>query len=170
MEPSKEMSLAEGMELWVTYAVIREELRKEKLIRCNKDPQADFAEWLVAKVLGGTIVNNKTNQGFDVKAGDKMVQVKKTWKCAGNSTGILKNHLKLDCLEVQRPTHYAFVRYSADGHPESIILLDYEQVRQAVLTRSQLRWRHIEEAGGQVYAQPFHDRSIDPTNTSPRND
>lgn len=59
------------------YASILTELRERGVVRTANAPAGDYAEWLVARSLGGTIVLSTSEKSFDVTLPDKRrVQVK----------------------------------------------------------------------------------------------
>jgi hypothetical protein len=64
-------------ELLAGYARTLAELRRRGVVRSNNAPAGDYAEWLVARALGGTLADTFSEKSWDVKlmTGDH-VQVK----------------------------------------------------------------------------------------------
>lgn len=74
-EPASEFT-GSVQELLAGYARILAELRRRRVLRSNNAPAGDYAEWLVARALGGVLDPNST-KSTDVKlpSGER-VQVK----------------------------------------------------------------------------------------------
>lgn len=59
------------------YAHTLTELKARGVIRSNNAPAGDYAEWLCAKALNGTIADNRAEKAFDLTLGTgETVQVK----------------------------------------------------------------------------------------------
>jgi hypothetical protein len=64
-------------ELLASYARILTELRRRGVVRSNNAPAGDYAEWLVAAALGGTLVAHFSVASYDLTTPDgQRVQVK----------------------------------------------------------------------------------------------
>ena len=64
-------------ELLRGYARALAELRRRGVVRSANAPAGDYAEWLVAKALGGTLADTFSEKSWDVRlATDERVQVK----------------------------------------------------------------------------------------------
>jgi len=50
----------------------------------NRDPLADFSEHLVARLVNGTLADNRVQKGWDVRSGDQLIQVKYLANSAGD--------------------------------------------------------------------------------------
>jgi len=63
-------------ELFATYQAVRGELKKRKIIRTGNAPAGDYAEYLVAKALGGTLAPNSV-KSYDLETPDgAKIQIK----------------------------------------------------------------------------------------------
>ena len=59
------------------YSAILAELRRRGVVRTNNAPAGDYAEWLVAKALGGAIADNRSAKSYDITLPDgDRIQVK----------------------------------------------------------------------------------------------
>lgn len=68
---------ASSRELLSGYALTIAELRRRGIVRSNNAPAGDYAEWLVARALGGTLVENFSVKSYDISLDDsRRVQVK----------------------------------------------------------------------------------------------
>lgn len=72
---SFDFSRASTSELFGTYASVLAELRRREIIRTSNAPAGDYAEYLIARALGGTLQPN-SNKSFDVEAKGRQIQVK----------------------------------------------------------------------------------------------
>lgn len=64
-------------ELLAGYAASLAELRRRGVVRSNNAPAGDYAEWLVAKALGGMLADTFSEKSWDVRLATKeRVQVK----------------------------------------------------------------------------------------------
>lgn len=64
-------------ELLAGYASALAELRRRGIVRSGNAPAGDYAEWLVAKALSGTLADNFSVKSWDVLlSGGTRVQVK----------------------------------------------------------------------------------------------
>lgn len=94
--------------LWLNYAKAKKALLDKNYIRSHRDPEADFAEWLVAFITNGSLPENMSQEGYDVEIGDKRIEVKKLGKSYKNENGyIIKDKDKNN----KNATHYAFIFY-----------------------------------------------------------
>lgn len=114
-------------DLLAGYASIIAELRRRDVIRTNNAPAGDYAEWLVARALGGCLADNKAAKSYDLTLPDgNRVQVKS----------------RVVSIPVQRGQLQASVFRSFDYEFAGLVLLrdiDYA-VHRAVLTP-----RHVVE-------------------------
>jgi hypothetical protein len=62
-------------ELFSLYRAILRELRRRRVVRTENAPAGDYAEYLVAAALGGSLAPN-SEKSYDVLAGGRRVQVK----------------------------------------------------------------------------------------------
>jgi hypothetical protein len=62
-------------ELFALYRQILRQLRTRGVVRTENAPAGDYAEFLVASALGGTLAPN-SEKSFDVLVGDLRIQVK----------------------------------------------------------------------------------------------
>jgi hypothetical protein len=60
-------------------------LRQLKVLRSNKDIDADLAEWLSAQVEGGELASSRSQRAWDVEANGSRLEVKKDRKGEDNS-------------------------------------------------------------------------------------
>lgn len=77
------MSIAEDLSsrsvasLLAGYAAALAELKRRGVVRTDNAPAGDYAEWLVAKALGGTIAVSTSEKSWDINApGYGLLQVK----------------------------------------------------------------------------------------------
>jgi hypothetical protein len=64
-------------ELLAGYAVSLAELRRRGVVRSNNAPAGDYAEWLVARALGGTLADTFSEKSWDIRlTTNERVQVK----------------------------------------------------------------------------------------------
>lgn len=72
-----ERDLRSVQELLAEYTTILRELRLRKVIRSDNAPAGDYGEWIVARALDGTLVENLSGKSFDLTLPDsRRVQVK----------------------------------------------------------------------------------------------
>lgn len=137
--------LPAALEAWRDYARARQRLRDMKYCRSCKDPEAEFAEWLVEELVGGQRVEDRSGRGCDVAIGSRRIQVKKWGRNPGNkarmppSSGSLLPETDPNC-----PTEFAFVEY-LEGIPTTIYLADYRWVTENAAP-SGLRFGRVKEA------------------------
>jgi hypothetical protein len=68
---------ASSRDLLRGYARTIAELRRRRIVRSNNASAGDYAEWLVARALGGTLVENFSVKSYDISLDDgRRVQVK----------------------------------------------------------------------------------------------
>lgn len=71
-----QLTTATPEELLATYAAVLAELRTREVVRTNNAPAGDYAEWLAAGALGGTLAPNAV-KSYDLTLEDgALVQVK----------------------------------------------------------------------------------------------
>ena len=63
-----ELTDASVASLLTGYATRLAELRRRGIVRTANAPAGDYAEWLVARALGGTIASNTSEKSWDVEA------------------------------------------------------------------------------------------------------
>jgi hypothetical protein len=88
--PELEALLAQltDAEVFAHWATTMRELRRRELIRTDKSPLGDFAEWLVARKYGVALEAGAANSGFDLRKADgTRVQVKARKFTATGYTG-----------------------------------------------------------------------------------
>jgi hypothetical protein len=56
----------------------------ELLSHGNRDPLADFSEHLVARLVDGNLADSRVQKGWDILAGDELIQVKYLANTAGD--------------------------------------------------------------------------------------
>jgi hypothetical protein len=59
----------------------RDGLKEIGVVRTNKLAHAEYAEWLVAKLLNGTLPKSSVNKGFDVEVLENKKKIKYEVKC-----------------------------------------------------------------------------------------
>lgn len=74
--PASDAETASVAHLLRTYAGVLRELRRRGVLRTNNPPAGDFAEYLVAAALGGTLVQNSTRGGDVLLPDATTMQVK----------------------------------------------------------------------------------------------
>jgi hypothetical protein len=116
---SRSQELEKARILWQAYIRAKQAMLNAGIIRSYKASEADYAEWLVAKILDGNICENKNNQDYDVVAGEKRIQVKSINKAPGNTHGYIVS--QKDKVNTGA-TDYAFV-FFCDLMPNSIFLV-----------------------------------------------
>ncbi|HVU11306.1 MAG TPA: hypothetical protein VHD90_08510 [Phototrophicaceae bacterium] len=69
--------LSRVLTVYQRYVDARNALLNELNLKSNRDPLAEFSEWLVAALVGGTLASSRVQKGWDVLApeGEK-IQVK----------------------------------------------------------------------------------------------
>jgi hypothetical protein len=96
--PDLESLLAQltDAEVFAHWATTMRELRRRGLIRTDKSPLGDFAEWLVARKYGVALEERAANSGFDLRKDDgTRVQVKPRKFTATGYTGHYGDMAKL---------------------------------------------------------------------------
>jgi hypothetical protein len=73
----------------------------------NRDPLAEFSEWLVAALVGGTLAHSPVQRDWDVQAGNDRIQV----KYLANPPGGWINEHEIHTSPLM--THYAIVLFEA---------------------------------------------------------
>jgi hypothetical protein len=126
--PTKAPEIAIALGHWSGYVQSKKALIEAGVIRSFKAPEADFAEWLVAILLGGSLPASKSHPAFDVVAQGKRVQVKSVCKAAGNLNGYIVNERDRVNDPNAGASHYAFV-FFRDLELESAFLLPEDVVR-----------------------------------------
>ena len=119
-------TIQQAVPLWLYYVNAREALLKANVTRSYKDPERDFAEWLVTKFLGGKLVDKKNQENYDVisKNGEK-IQVKSIGKSPDNKNGYIITAKDKNNTEA---SHYAFVIFK-DFIPEVIFIVKKEFIQ-----------------------------------------
>src|SRR4051812_37121145 len=80
-------------EVFTHWATTMRELRRRGLIRTDKSPLGDFAEWLVAREYGVALEEGAANTGLDLRKRDgTRVQVKARKHTATGYTGLPARH------------------------------------------------------------------------------
>lgn len=134
---------------WGEYAEARKRLRDRGYCRSNRDPEAEFAEWLVAHLLPeGELVKSPVQPDYDVVAGNRRIQVRKYGKATGNKAPMAP---KLQPDLEKRPTHYAFVEFRG-GLPVAVYVCTYEWVEQNSQRSGGLRIETVREASARLEA------------------
>lgn len=78
--------LAQVLAVYQRYVDARNALLVELSLQSNRDPLAEFSEWLVAAVVNGTLASNRNQKGWDVLAPDNQrIQVKYLANSANSS-------------------------------------------------------------------------------------
>jgi hypothetical protein len=70
-----DLSSHTAAELFALYRSILRELRARGVVRTENAPAGDYAEYLVARALGGTLASN-SEKSYDVLANGRRLQVK----------------------------------------------------------------------------------------------
>ena len=114
-----EMSdLSRALAVFRRYVEARNALLDELKLRrkSNRDPLAEFSEWLVATLIGGTRADNPVQKGWDVRGpDDEKVQV----KYLANSTGQWINEHTIHVTEWVNS--YALVIFE-DLLPQAVVI------------------------------------------------
>lgn len=136
------VEMKRAAELWLVYAKSKQALMDAKLIRSFKAAETDFAEWLVSLILGGQIVEDKCNPGYDVIAGSKRIQVKSLNKASDNRNGYLIHKVKDRKNDATiGATHYVFVFFK-EHMPDIAFLVHEEFVRN--FEGEQIKRQHLD--------------------------
>jgi hypothetical protein len=104
-------------ELLAGYAQVLAELRRRGVVRTNNAPAGDYAEWLVARALGGTLAEDNSAKSYDLMlpAGERL-QVKARVVSEPPKSGQLQTSafrswdFELAALVLLRDTDYGVVR------------------------------------------------------------
>ena len=126
---------------WSGYVLAKKALMQAGVVRSFKAAEADFSEWLVAKLLGGSLPPSKSYPGCDVLAPGKRVQVKSVCKAPGNPNGYIVTAKDRSNNAAAGASHYAFVFFT-DLVPASAFLLPEDVVR--LWARGQIRRPDVE--------------------------
>lgn len=114
---------------WSGYVRSKKALLDAGVVRSFKAPEADFAEWLVAKLLGGSLPSSKSHPSYDVVAPGKRVQVKSVCKAPGNTNGYIVTQKDRGNDPQTGASHYAFVFFN-DLELDAAFVLPEEVVRR----------------------------------------
>lgn len=112
--------IAEALSHWAQYVNARKALLSAGVVRSLKASEADLAEWLVAKLVGGTLPISQSHPAFDVAAAGQRIQVKSLCKALGNPNGYIVTPRDLANDGVTGATHYAFVFFK-DLVPDALM-------------------------------------------------
>ncbi|MCY1039749.1 hypothetical protein OV208_00350 [Corallococcus sp. bb12-1] len=104
-------------ELLAGYAQVLAELRRRRVVRTNNAPAGDYAEWLVARALGGALAEDNSVKSYDLTlpAGERL-QVKARVVSEPPKHGQLQTSafrswdFELAALVLLRDTDYCVVR------------------------------------------------------------
>ncbi|WP_147451130.1 hypothetical protein [Corallococcus llansteffanensis] len=104
-------------ELLAGYAQVLAELRRRRVVRTNNAPAGDYAEWLVARALGGTLAEDNSVKSHDLTlpTGERL-QVKARVISEPPKRGQLQTSafrswdFELSALVLLRDTDYCVVR------------------------------------------------------------
>ena len=103
------------------YAAALAELKRRGVVRTDNAPAGDYAEWLVAKAVGGTIASSTSEKSWDIVApGYGLLQV----KCRLVSTPVKSGQLQTSPFRSWDFDLAAFVMLSGQ---------DYSVVRAALV-------------------------------------
>lgn len=122
-------NISEALIHWSVYVASKRALLEAGVVRSFKQPEADFAEWLVASLLSGSLPSSKSNPFCDVVAPGKRVQVKSICKAPGNPNGYIISAKDRSNDAITGASHYAFVFFNdlvldaAFMIPESVVRL-----------------------------------------------
>ena len=104
--------IAAALEHWSGYIRAKNALLEAGVVRSFKAPEADFAEWLIANLIGGSLPTSKSHPSCDVLAPGKRVQVKSVCKAPGNSNGYIIGAKDRSNDAATGASHYAFVFFN----------------------------------------------------------
>ncbi len=126
----KKAKLSQAAKLWSSYVSARRALIENRIARSFKSAESELAEWLVATLLDGQLVDNRVNPFYDVVAGKKKIQVKSHAKSPTNRAGYFID-AKKDRLNNPKTgaTHYAFVFFD-NMYPSEIFVVPESFVRR----------------------------------------
>lgn len=133
--------IAEALGHWAQYVTARKNLLSTGVVRSLKASEADFAEWLVATLVGGTLPISQSHRAFDVVAGGQRIQVKSLCKALGNPNGYIVTPRDLANDSVTGATHYAFVFFN-DLVPDAVFVLPEDVIR--LWSRTQIKRQDLE--------------------------
>ena len=120
-------------DLLAGYALTLAELRRRGVVRSNNAPAGDYAEWLVAKALGGELADAFAEKSWDVRlpTGDR-IQV----KARVTSTPLRRGQIQTSPFRSWNFESAAFVLLGAE---------DYRVVRGVLvptaIVQEHARWR-----------------------------
>jgi len=110
----------EALRQWGRYARERQQLERLGYCRSCKDPQAEFAEWLVKELSGGDLEPSRSHPGFDVAKDGRRIQVRKFGRKCSNQR--IRSIDDAGLTEMQRP-HRVRIRYLGTWRSNSRLLL-----------------------------------------------
>jgi hypothetical protein len=113
---------------WSEYARAKKALRDAGVVRSLKAAEADFSEWLIARLIGGTLPSSKSHPSCDVIGPGKRVQVKSVCKSADNPNGYIVSNRDRANDAATGASHFAFVFFN-DLAPECAYMLPENIVR-----------------------------------------
>ena len=146
--------IAAALEYWSGYVRAKKALLKAGVVRSFKAPEADFAEWLVANLLSGSLPASKSHRFYDVLAEGKRIQVKSVCKAPGNPNGYIVNTKDRSNEATAGASHYAFVFFS-DLVPDAAFLVPEDVVR--LWGRTQIRRPDVEKHPSSVQLWPLRE-------------
>jgi hypothetical protein len=146
---TKEIDAA--LEHWSGYIRAKNALLEARVVRSFKAPEADFAEWLIANLIGGSLPPNKSHPACDVLAPGKRVQVKSLCKAPGNSNGYIIGPKDRSNDPATGASHYAFVFFN-DFALDAAFLVPEDVVR--LWRRTQVKRLDIEDHPSTVRLWP----------------
>lgn len=127
MSITEDLSTRSVASLLAGYAAALAELKRRRIVRTDNAPAGDYAEWLVAKTLGGTIAVSTSEKSWDMEApGYGLLQV----KCRLVSTPVKAGQLQTSPFRSWEFDQAAFVMLSGQ---------DYSVVRAALVPVAAVR-------------------------------
>lgn len=150
--PPDDISAALGH--WAGYVQAKKALLQAGVVRSFKAPEGDFAEWLVANLLRGSLPASKSHPSCDVFAPGKRVQVKSVCKAPGNSNGYIVSARDRSNDPAAGASHYAFVFFS-DLVLDAAFLIPEEVVR--LWKRKQIKRPDVENHPAAIQLWPLRE-------------
>lgn len=137
--------IAEALRDWEPYAQAKQRLKELEYCRTCRDPEAEFAEWLVARVLGGRLADDPCAKGHDVTKGARRIQVTKIGRASNYTNNLPPGRAGLPSKDAPEcPTDYAYVLFDEKGVPSRVYVCPYEWISAHYGTRKGLRLSDIE--------------------------
>lgn len=123
------VDISVAMARWSEYARAKKALQEAGVVRSLKAAEADFSEWLIARLLGGVLPSSKSHPSCDVIVPGKRVQVKSVCKSADNPNGYIVSNRDRANDAISGASHFVFVFFN-DLAPECAYMLPENIVRQ----------------------------------------